>query len=203
MMLAEKIKLGFLVSGRGSNMRAIIDNCCAGKLAAEPVVVISNNVRAAALEYARQADLPAFHLSATLNTDPRKLDEDITEVLVSHGVDWVILAGYMQKVGPRLLKQFHDRVLNIHPSLLPKHGGKGLFGMHVHQAVLAAADIKTGATVHLVNAEYDQGAILSQITVLVKSHHTAESLAQEVLKAEHLLYSQTLQGIIDSTVELP
>jgi phosphoribosylglycinamide formyltransferase-1 len=194
------IKLGFLVSGRGSNMLAILNDCKAGKLDAEPTVVISNNATAGALEYANEAGIPAFHLST--QTHPEKLDTVITDTLKSHAVDWVILAGYMKKIGPGLLEEYQGKIFNIHPSLLPKHGGKGMFGIHVHESVLASGESETGVTIHLVDGEYDQGRVLAQEVVKVEVGDTPEVLAARVLKLEHQLYSETLQGVIEGRISL-
>ena len=196
----KKIRLGFLVSGRGSNMLAIIDNCKAGHLAAEPAVLISNNVTAGALVSAREAGIPAFYLSTQTNSG--NPDKAITDTLKSHDVDWVILAGYMKKIGLQLLEAFQGKIFNIHPSLLPKHGGKGMYGLHVHESVLASGDVETGVTIHLVDGEYDQGRILAQRSVAVKEGDTPESLAARVLKGEHELYSDTLRDIIEGRIEL-
>jgi len=198
----KKIKLGFLVSGRGSNMLAILNDCKTGKLDAEPAVVISNNVTAGALEYAREAGIPAFHLSMSTHEDESVLDREITDTLQSHAVDWLILAGYMKKIGPILLEEYQGKIFNIHPSLLPKYGGKGMFGIHVHEAVLASGDTETGVTIHLVDGEYDQGRILAQEVVKVEEGDTLEVLAARVLKLEHQLYSETLQGVIEGRIKL-
>jgi len=196
------IKLGFLASGRGSNMLAIIDNCKAGKLNAEPAVVISNNADAGALEYAREAGIPAFHLSRSTHEDESILDDVITDTLKSHAVDWIILAGYMKKIEPQLLEEFHGKIFNIHPSLLPKHGGKGMFGIHVHESVLASGDPETGVTIHMVDKEYDQGRILAQKRVPVEEGDTPDVLAARVLEVEHELYSGTLRDIIEGRIYL-
>lgn len=197
---SEKIRLGFLASGRGSNMLAMIDNCEAGKLNAEPVVVISNNADAGALVYARKAGIPAFHLSSNTHEDESVLDQEMTDTLKSHNIDWVILAGYMKMIGSKLLEEFRGKILNIHPSLLPRHGGQGMYGLHVHEAVLASGESETGVTIHMVDGEYDQGRILAQEKVSVEADDTPESLAARVLKVEHELYSETLQGIIEGRI---
>ena len=198
----KKIKLGFLASGRGSNMLAILNDCKAGKLNAEPAVVISNNADAGALDYARDAGIPEFHLSSATHEDESVLDDAITDTLKSNAVDWVILAGYMKKIGPKLLEEFKGKIFNIHPSLLPKHGGKGMFGFHVHESVLASGDTETGVTIHLVDGEYDQGRILAQEKIPVEVNDTPEVLAARVLKLEHQLYSETLQGVIEGRISL-
>jgi phosphoribosylglycinamide formyltransferase-1 len=198
----KKVKLGFLASGRGSNMLAIIDNCKAGKLDAEPAVVISNNADAGVLEYAREAGIPAFHISSKTHEDESVLDQEITNTLKSHKVDWVILAGYMKKIGPRLLREFRGKILNIHPSLLPRHGGQGMYGIHVHEAVLASGESETGVTIHMVDGEYDQGRILAQEMVPVEVGDDPVILAARVLKLEHELYSDTLREIIEGKISL-
>ena len=195
----NKVKLGFLASGRGSNMLAIIDNCNTEKLNAEPVVVISNNADAGALEYAREAGIPAFHLSSK---DDSVLDDEITNTLKLHKVNWVILAGYMKKIGPGLLEEFKGKIFNIHPSLLPKYGGQGMYGLHVHEAVLASGESETGVTIHMVDGEYDQGRILAQARVPVEEGDGAATLGARVLKVEHELYSETLRGVIEGRIEL-
>jgi phosphoribosylglycinamide formyltransferase-1 len=181
-------------------MLAILNDCKAGKLEAEPAVVISNNAAAGALEYARVAGILAFHLST--QTHPEKLDDVIIDTLKSHAVDWVILAGYMKKIGPQLLEEFQGKIFNIHPSLLPKHGGKGMFGIHVHESVLASGESETGVTIHLVDGEYDQGRILAQEKITVETDDTPEVLAARVLKLEHQLYSDILQGVIEGRIKL-
>ncbi len=188
--------LGFLVSGRGSNLRAIVNHCKGGRLDATPVIVISNYAAAGALRYAREMAIPAFHMNGETEGSWTKCDHTMTALLKEYRVDWVVLAGYTKKVGSQLLETFHNRVLNIHPSLLPRHGGAGMYGQHVHQSVLDAGDSETGATVHLVNEEYDQGEILAQRRIPVVRGDTPESLAARVLELEHSLYAETLQEII-------
>lgn len=198
-----EINFGFLVSGRGSNMQAIIDACREGRLKARPVVVISNNASAGALVRAMKADIPTYHLSSRTHPNPGDLDQAIADTLQNHGVDLVILAGYMKKVGPVVLDRYANRIINIHPALLPKFGGRGMYGIKVHEAVLAAAEKESGATVHLVNAQYDQGLILAQRKVPVEKSDSPESLAERVLEVEHELYIDTLRRIIDGEISLP
>ena len=197
------INLGFLASGRGSNMQAIIDACRDGRLNANPAVVISNNASSVALERARNADIPGYHLGLITHPDPDTLDFMIIEILQRYEVNLVILAGYMQKIRPKVLNTFKNRIINIHPSLLPKFGGRGMYGMKVHEAVLAAGEKETGATIHLVNNEYDGGLILAQCKAPVEQNDTPESLAARVINVEHRLYVETLQKIINGEIKLP
>lgn len=195
------INLGFLASGRGSNMQAIIDACRDGRLNANPVVVISNNASSEALQRARNAGMAGYHLSR--NTHPDTLDSTIIETLQKYDVDLVILAGYMQRIGSQVVSTFSNRIINIHPSLLPKFGGQGMYGIKVHEAVIRKGEKETGATIHLVNDKYDEGLILAQRTLPVKQYDTPESLAARVLEVEHQLYVQTLQKIISGEIKLP
>jgi phosphoribosylglycinamide formyltransferase 1 len=197
-----KLRLGFLASHGGSNVQAILDACREGRLDAEPCVVISNNSDAAVLDRAMAARVPAFHLSAHVHPDPARLDEAILATLEKHRVNLIVLAGYMKKLGPKTLARYRGRVLNIHPALLPKFGGRGMYGHHVHDAVLAAGETESGATVHLADAEYDTGRILAQRTVPIPAGDTPEGLAARVLEVEHQLYAETLQRIARGEIML-
>ena len=199
----QRLRLGFLASHGGSNMQAIVDACRDGRLAAEPAVVISNNSDSNTLARARREGLPAYHLSGKTHPGPEDLDAAILDVFQRYGVNLVILAGYMRLLGTKTLSAYHDRVLNIHPALLPRFGGKGFYGAAVHEAVLAAGDHVTGATVHIVDEQFDNGLILAQVNVPVEADDSAESLAARVLVQEHLLFVETLQRIETGDLELP
>lgn len=181
-------------------MQAVIDACRSGRLEATPCVVISNNREAEALTRAERAAIPRYHLSSKTHPDPEQLDAEILATLRRHHADFVLLAGYMRKLGPRTLAYYRGRVLNIHPALLPKYGGPGMYGERVHAAVLAAGDQETGVTIHLVDEEYDHGAIVAQCRVPVLAGDTVESLAARVLEREHSLLVETLAQIADGTL---
>jgi phosphoribosylglycinamide formyltransferase-1 len=199
----RKTKLGFLVSGRGSNMQAVIDACKDGRLSAQPVVVISNNRDAGALARARTEGIPAYHLGRSRYPDSEQLDRKITETLKEYKVELLLLAGYMKKIGGHTLAAFQGRILNIHPALLPKFGGAGMYGMHVHEAVIARGERESGATVHIVEGDYDTGPILGQKKITVAATDTAETLAAKVLVVEHELYVETLNRIFKGEIRLP
>jgi phosphoribosylglycinamide formyltransferase-1 len=188
------LNLGFLASHGGSNMQAIVDACVAGQLDAAPCVVISNNSEAVAIERARKAGIPRYHISGTTHPGGAE-DHAILRTLRAHDVDTVILAGYMKKLGPLTLRAFRGRILNIHPALLPKFGGQGMYGRRVHEAVLRAGETVTGVTVHVVDELYDHGRILAQCAVPVLAGDTVDSLAERVLRQEHRLYPETLRRI--------
>ncbi len=183
-------------------MQAIIDAWKGGRLHVEPAVVISNNSGSGAMERARREDIPAFHLSGATHPSSSDLDAAITRVLEDHGVDLVILAGYMKLLGPQTLARYRGRILNIHPALLPKYGGRGLYGIKVHEAVLAAGERVTGATIHVVDERYDAGPILAQSEVPVLEGDDADALAARVLDTEHRLYVETLERIAQGEIDL-
>jgi phosphoribosylglycinamide formyltransferase-1 len=182
-------------------MQAIIDACVAGRLDAVPCVVISNNSEAVALERARKTGVPRYHISGKTHPGETE-DQAILRTLRAHEVDTVILAGYMKRLGPLTLQAYRGRILNIHPALLPKFGGQGMYGKRVHEAVLRAGEPVTGVTVHVVDELYDHGRILAQCEVPVLAGDTAESLAERVLRQEHQLYSDTLRRIAAGEIEL-
>ena len=196
-------KLAILVSGRGSNMLAIMDACEQGRLDAKIEIVISNNADSPALVTAKEKGIKTVHLSSRTHPNPGELDEAMLNALSSNHVDLVLLAGFMKKIGPKTLVAYKGRMLNIHPSLLPNYGGQGMYGMRVHEAVIANREKETGVTIHLVDGEYDEGAILAQRPVTVEVGDTAESIAAKVLKVEHVLYAETIQKIIDGSIILP
>ncbi|MBT3581211.1 phosphoribosylglycinamide formyltransferase [bacterium] len=195
-----KLKLGFLASHGGSNMQAIIDACKNKSLNAEACVVISNNSDAFALQRAQKENIPAYHLNS--KTHPHNLDQTILSSLQKHKINLVVLAGYMKKISPVILAAYKNHILNIHPALLPKFGGPGLYGLKVHAAVLAANSTESGATVHLVDEIYDHGRILNQVKVPVLPNDTPETLAQRVLVQEHQLYPETLRKISKNEIIL-
>lgn len=197
-----KLQIGILASHGGSNMQAIIDACKNGQINGSVKVVICNNSKAGAVEKAKKAGIPVYHLSGKNYPDCSELDEAILLVLKKHKVNIVALAGYMKKLGPNVLDEYKDRILNVHPALLPKFGGKDMYGMNVHKAVIGSGDRESGATVHLVNENYDEGGILGQIVVKVDEDDTPETLAAKVLIQEHKLYPMTLEKISKGEIEL-
>jgi phosphoribosylglycinamide formyltransferase 1 len=196
-------KLAILVSGRGSNMTAIIDACEQGKLEASVELVISNNADSLALILAKEENIDTAYISSLKYPESDALDIAMKEFLDSHNVDFVLLAGFMKKIGPKTLSSYKGRIINVHPSLLPKFGGQGMFGINVHRAVIEAGEKETGVTIHLVDEEYDKGAVLAQRVVDVDSEDSPESLAAKVLKVEHVLFAETIQKIIDGSIILP
>ncbi len=174
------MRVAVLASGGGTNLQALLDTC-RGDAPAHVVLVVSNKATAGALERARKADVPTAVLQ-----DPADPAELVT-LLREHDVDLVVLAGYLKLVPEEVVQAFEDRMINIHPALLPSFGGPGMYGHHVHEAVLESGATVSGPTVHLVNAEYDRGPIIAQWPVPVAADDTPESLAARVLGVEHQL----------------
>ncbi|HTY48964.1 MAG TPA: formyltransferase family protein [Steroidobacteraceae bacterium] len=197
------LPVAVLTSHEGTTLQAVLDACAAGRIPARVCLVISNNGDSGALRRARAAAVPARHLSAaTLAASggatggpPAALDEAFCAALAASGAGLVLLAGYMKPLGPVTLGRFAGRVLNTHPALLPQFGGRGMFGMHVHEAVLAAGEQRSGASIHLVEAEYDTGAVLAQVSVPVQRQDTPRSLAARVQAAERELLVEVLGRI--------
>ena len=170
---------------------------------AEVRVVISNNSRShGAGDGREERAYPRLTSAAQLIPDPDSLDEAIVETLRRHGVQVVALAGYMKMLGPRTLGAYRNRILNVHPALLPKFGGRGMYGERVHEAVLASGDSVSGVTVHLVDEEYDHGPVVAQTQVPVLPDDTPDTLAARVLEQEHILYPKTIQRIATGEIDL-
>ena len=187
------IRLGFLASNNGSGMRAVVAAIEAGAIDARACVAISNRKKAPALDFARDHGLSAQYIPTT--PDGELADRAIAEALLAVGVEWVLLSGYLRKLGPVTLDTFRDRILNIHPSLLPRFGGQGMYGRRVHEAVIAAGETESGASVHLVDEEYDHGKVLAQVRVPVLPTDTPETLERRVMAAEPGLYVDLLKRI--------
>jgi phosphoribosylglycinamide formyltransferase-1 len=188
------LHLAVLGSGRGSNFQAILHAIDEGRLPSTCVcLVISNNSDAGILSVARSAGIPALHLSQKQYPAEDAFADAMLGALRSHAADLIVLAGYMKRVPPRIVREYRGRMLNIHPALLPKFGGQGMYGRRVHEAVIAAGERVSGATVHVVDDEYDHGPIVLQRTVEVSPDDTPDTLAGKVLQAEHALYPEAIR----------
>lgn len=199
---SDLYRLGVFASGGGSNLHAILTRCQSGEIPAVVSVVISNNSGSGAFEHARAFDVPTVHLSGRTHPDPEALDYAIEGVLSEHCVDLVVLAGYMKKLGTQTLQAYSGRIINIHPALLPAFGGKGMYGAHVHEAVIRSGARESGVTVHFVNEEYDSGPIVAQETVPVRADDTPATLAERVLQLEHTFYPAVIKQFATGQVDV-
>lgn len=178
-----KAKIAVLVSGGGTNLQALLDAQDAGNIPhGEIALVISNRKAAYALERAEHHGVERAVLSKYMQPDPEKYDETLLEILKSRGIDMIVLAGFLGILGKRVLAEYENRIINIHPALIPSFCGMGYYGLRVHEAVLARGVKVTGATAHLVNGEVDGGPILLQKAVEVREGDTPETLQRRVME---------------------
>ena len=198
----KKLRIAILASGSGTTLQAVIDACSNGSLDGEIVVVISNNSASGAMRRAEQHAIAAIHLSGRTHPDPDLLDQAIADCLRKYRPDVVLLAGYMKKLGRHTLAAYRGQVINTHPSLLPRFGGQGMYGAHVHAAVLAAGDPVTGISVHLVDGDYDTGRVLAQREVEVEADDDVAQLAARVQSFERPFLVEVLQRVARGEVKL-
>ncbi len=195
------LRIAVFGSGRGSNFNAIQSAIRTGTLPhVNIVVVISNNSAAGILELARKNNVPALHLSSRQFPEEGAYVDTLLETLREQEVNFIVLAGYMKRVPPRVIEAYRNRIINIHPALLPKFGGEGMYGEHVHRAVLSSGDRESGASVHVVDEEYDRGPVVLQRTVPVLPSDSVESLSARVLKIEHELYPEAIRLFAEGKV---
>lgn len=179
-------------SGNGSTLQAIIDSIQRHELEAQISLVVSDNPNAYALERAKANHIDTYIIQ---NKNFTQRDLELSNILSKYPIDLIVLAGYLKLIGPNLLEKY--TLINTHPSLLPKYGGKGMHGMHVHEAVIAAQEKYSGATIHFVNQEYDKGNIISQTKVEVLPTDTAETLSKRVQAAEKIQLIQVLNDFVN------
>lgn len=200
-MITQTLKLGFLASGAGSSAQAIVGAIEAGALDAEARLMVSNNKSSDALEFARRHGVPALCIPTQADADAA--DAALAEALASHGVELVVLSGYLRRLGPRTLGRWAGRVINIHPGPLPDFGGHGMYGRRVHEAVLAAGVAESGVSIHVVDEEYDHGPVIARKAVPLSAGDTAETLEARVRAAEPAFFVETLQRIRAGEIVLP
>lgn len=195
------LEIAVFGSGRGSNFSAILSALQRGEIPNARIrLVISNNSNAGILETARLHGIPAKHISAKQFTGEEEFVGAVRNTLRTHDVNFIVLAGYMKRFPPQLIPAYKGRIINVHPALLPKFGGKGMYGMHVHEAVLESKENQSGATVHVVDEEYDRGTILLQESIPVEPADTPESLAAKVLAVEHALLPRALRMFAEGKI---
>lgn len=198
----KRKRVAVLVSGRGSNLQALLEGITQNRIPAEIVLVASNKPEAFALKIAERYGTATAVFSQTDFTSPEAFAGALLKRFHEENIDLICLAGFTRILAPHLLAAFPRRIINIHPSLLPAFGGKGMYGMRVHRAVLASGAKYTGATVHIVTTEIDHGPIICQEVVPVDDNDTPETLAERVLKVEHRLYPQALKLITEDALEI-
>jgi phosphoribosylglycinamide formyltransferase-1 len=186
------LKLAVFASGKGSNLQAIIDACSKGQLDAQVETVISNNSNAFALTRAQAIGIATYHISQKKYPSHDDYLALLMTVLQRHDVELIVLAGYMKLLPKEIVDHYYGRVINIHPALLPKYGGPGMYGKNVHESVLANGEKYSGATVHIVDFKFDHGPILIQRRVNVYPDDTPDTLAARIIKIEHIILARAI-----------
>lgn len=195
------LKLAVFVSGRGSNLKSIVDSIETGKLNAIVLAVISNKSDAPALSFAKDKSILTFVVSSNNNQEAISFF-DLSQKLIELEIDLIVLAGFLKKIPDDFVELFENRIINIHPALLPSFGGKGMYGLNVHKAVFDSSAKLSGATVHFVNQNYDEGKIIAQKCVDISDVKTPEEIADRVLKVEHLLLPEVIQFFAEGKVKI-
>jgi len=190
------VKIAIFLSGRGSNFKSILNAIDKKQLDATVGLVISNNSSAEGLHFAQYLGIPTAIFDRAEYSDGAEFGRQMLETLQRERIELIALAGYLRKIPPVVIRAFPNRIVNIHPALLPKHGGKGMFGHFVHEAVIRAGDAESGVTVHYVDEVYDRGAVVAQRSIPVLSNETPESLAARILQVEHEFYPEVLQRLV-------
>jgi|SRR5687768_104289 len=191
-------RVAVLASGSGTNLQAILDHQSAlgAAAVARVVLVASDQPNVGALQRARNAGITALHLDRTARTS------GLSTILDAHRIELVVLAGYLRLVPADVVSRFRGRILNVHPALLPAFGGPGMFGHHVHEAVIASGARLTGPTVHFVDERFDEGPVIVQMHIPVDPTDTPESLARRVLAVEHKLYPAVVEAVAAGRIRL-
>jgi phosphoribosylglycinamide formyltransferase-1 len=199
--MEQCLKLGFLASNNGSSARGIVNAIGAGRLAAEARLLVTNSRKAGALAWAQETGTP--HLCIPTQADPVAADARLAAEMAAHGVELIVMSGYLRKLGPATLRRYRGRILNIHPGPLPAFGGHGMYGRRVHDAVIAAGAPESGICIHLVDEEYDRGPVIARRSVPVAPGDTAETLEARVTGLEPEFFVETLRRIASGELVLP
>ncbi len=192
------LKISFLASHGGSAAKYLIDAMRQRQLTAETAIVITNNRDSEIYRWCIENKVKVHCINSQTHLDEDEKDEAIRDLLLQSDTGLVVLSGYMKKIGPQTIKRFANKILNIHPSLLPKHGGRGLYGDKVHQVVLQSGDKQSGASVQFINEEYDQGPVIMQRTVEVEAAETVATLKSKVQAIEPGLYLDSIKQIMET-----
>ena len=193
--MKEATRIAVLLSGkgRGSNMRALVEACRSDSFPAEVILVVSANEDAPALKAAAELGVETLAIPVPVSKEAALFEEPLLQALEERRVDLICLAGLMRKLSPRVLNRYRNRIMNIHPALLPAFGGRGFYGRRVHEEVIECGARYSGVTVHFVDEEYDHGPIVAQAVVPVEDDDTPETLAARILTEEHRLYPEAVR----------
>ena len=199
-IINEKIRIAIFCSGSGTNFQSLYKKMIENNFPAEIVLCVSDKAHCGAMIFAKEHSIDTL----SINEHQCSSKEIFAEILLEHlelkRIDIIVLAGYLKKIPSKVIAHYKNKILNIHPALLPKFGGKGMYGTNVHRAVIAAEEKKSGATVHFVDEEYDTGKILLQQSITLSTNETAETLAKKILALEHDLYFEALKKVMTSYI---
>ena len=198
------IKIAVLISGhgRGTNMQSIIDACKEGRIDGEVAIVVGVSEDAPAMSRANEAGVETVVVDPKDFADSEDYDDALVETLRSWEVDLICLAGYMRILGQPIIDAYRNRIMNVHPALIPMFAGKGMFGSHVHEAAIKRGVKLSGCTVHFVDEDYDSGPIILQTIVPVLDNDTPETLAARILPEEHKTYAKAIQLFAQGQLEV-
>lgn len=198
----SKKLLAVFASGRGSNFNAILEKIESRYIPAGVGLCITNNPRAGVIDIANSRKIPVRVFQSGEFSDKKSFNDAILQELLDAKIDYIILAGYLKMVGRQIVEQFSNKIINIHPALLPSFGGQGMYGHHVHEAVFERGVKYSGVTIHLVNNEYDAGPIVLQEPVKIDDVNSADEIAQRVLKVEHKLFPEAVKLLVEGRLEV-
>jgi len=196
------MNIAVFASGRGSNFEALLKAIERGGLPAQVTLLVSNKTEAGALEIARSRNIPAFHINQQQFPSEDAYTTRLLDLLDQHRAELIALAGYLKRMPTRVIERFRNKILNVHPALLPSFGGAGMYGMHVHEAVIHSGVKVSGATVHIVDEEYDRGPIVMQKAVEVANDDTPQTLAAKVLRIEHEIFPLAIKAFAEDRVRI-
>tara|TARA_S200000501_G_scaffold104075_1_gene97468 strand:+ start:588 stop:1175 length:588 start_codon:yes stop_codon:yes gene_type:complete len=193
------INMAVFASGSGSNFINLFNKITNNNLSGKIVLLVSNNPNSGAVKFAKNSDISVKIINKFRYKNKTTINKEYKSSLKENKIDLILLAGFMKKIPVDLIKIYRNKILNIHPSLLPKYGGKGFFGMNVHNAVFNSNEKFSGATVHYVNKDYDRGPILIQKKVEIQSCKGPNEIAKKVLKIEHEIFPKAVQIFLNKT----
>ncbi len=194
--MSTKKRITVFASGSGSNFKAIHKSVLNNEIPASITALVSNKPQCGAVTYAQAQGIRTYLLSPDEYRQTSEYVQDLLNVLEDESPDLIVLAGYLKKIPDEVIDRYPRKIINIHPSLLPKFGGEGWYGMRVHHAVTETGESESGCTVHYINSIYDDGPIIAQKKVMVDKSDTPESLAKKVQQKEHELYPETVRDLI-------
>jgi len=198
----DEKRIAVFASGRGSNFQAILSKIQSGYIFGKIALCITNNPKAGVIQIAKDNNIPASVLIPKEFADTNKYNDAVLKELEKHEIEFIILAGYLKLIGIQIVERFSNRIINIHPALLPSFGGKGMYGHHVHEAVYNRGVKLSGATVHLVNTEFDAGPIVLQKCTDISMAKSPEEIAAKVLEIEHKIFPEAVKLLVENKLKV-